>query len=294
MRSGVDHRALRPSDITFGVKDGVEYIRYCESKSKDKSKTDKEIIISANAQVPERCHFQLCKLYLSKCPPLTDYFYAMPLANWRPSGRWYYTAPLGRNTLSKILSEICKKAGIEGFKRHLSLSTSAIIRPTTVEQAVYQTMTTRATTVEQTVHPTMTTLPTTVEQTVYPTMITLPTTVEQTVYPTMTTRPTTVEQTVYPTVATLPTTVEQTVHPTMATTSGIKRKNVEEDLSIYDESSSADGSVIDSDRNFCNDIGIQCDLQQPKSKFPDNSAAKAVYYFHNCNVTINNLSNKNQ
>ena len=69
---------------------------------------------------------------------------------------------------------------------------------------------------------------------------------------------------------------------------------MDDDLSVNGESCLADGSVMDSDKNLCNDNGIQCDLQHPESEFPKFPAANAVYYFHNCTVTINNFSNKNE
>ena len=69
---------------------------------------------------------------------------------------------------------------------------------------------------------------------------------------------------------------------------------MEEDLSINDESRSADGSVMNGDRSFGNDIGIQCDLQRSEKEIHKFAGASDVCYFNNCNVTINNLADNNQ
>ena len=106
IKSGREHRALRPSHITFGVRDGVEFIRYYAENFKSKKKAFIEIIIPENVQMPERCHLKLCKLYLSKCPKLTDFFYAVTLVTWSASGHWYNSSPLGHNNLYKVSREL--------------------------------------------------------------------------------------------------------------------------------------------------------------------------------------------
>ena len=61
----------------------------------------------------------LLDLYLSKLPQevfANDIFYLRPLEKTPsdPNVPWYSAVPVGKNTLEKELSCICKQAGIEG------------------------------------------------------------------------------------------------------------------------------------------------------------------------------------
>jgi len=113
LTSGLECRALNPSNITFGTRNGVECIRFSDPK------TTSEQWSYPNLKNPERCHVKLCKLYLSKCPPLYDFFYAMPLVGRITDKRWYHNKPVGHNALTIIISGLCRKVGRDAQKGHL-------------------------------------------------------------------------------------------------------------------------------------------------------------------------------
>ena len=83
----------------------------------------------ANEQDPSRCLVRLYKLYNSKCPEdrPPNAFYLTPLP--KPKGNvWYSKAPMGHNTLSKIVSEMMKEAGFEGHYTNHSLCVTSATR----------------------------------------------------------------------------------------------------------------------------------------------------------------------
>ena len=76
----------------------------------------------------ERCHVYIIDLYLSKLPEaafVRDNFYVQPLCNNSipvdPGKPWFTANPIGRNSLSKIVKEVCVEGGISGNKTNHSL-----------------------------------------------------------------------------------------------------------------------------------------------------------------------------
>ena len=77
--------------------------------------------------MPERCFIRLYKKYNKLCPSdrPDDTFYLKPIDS--PIGnQWYSRAPLGHNTLSEMVPQLCTKTGITGRKtNHLLRATCA-------------------------------------------------------------------------------------------------------------------------------------------------------------------------
>ena len=86
---------------------------------------NKSVEIRENRDAGERCHCRLLDLYISKLPndaKLKDLFYLCPLEKVKnEEACWYYSAPIGRNKLSKMVSEMCKLAEIPGCHTNHSL-----------------------------------------------------------------------------------------------------------------------------------------------------------------------------
>ena len=71
-------------------------------------------------------------LYLSKLPKegKLDVFYLRPLEKipLDPSLPWYASVPVGRDTLHKKLSTMCRQAGVQGHKTNHSLRVTSATR----------------------------------------------------------------------------------------------------------------------------------------------------------------------
>ena len=53
-------------------------------------------------------------------------FYLTPIKNCKPASEvWYTKVPIGKNTLRNVVSNLCKEAGIEGYKTNHSLRATA-------------------------------------------------------------------------------------------------------------------------------------------------------------------------
>ena len=123
--AGVEHRAMHVGDnsqITLHNENGVKCLLYHEDVSKthqgglDHCKIlPKKVQAYENIANPECCIVKLYQKYLSVHPKglKTNDFYLHPVAV--PHGNvWYSCQPIGKNTLTKIVAEIAKKAGIDG------------------------------------------------------------------------------------------------------------------------------------------------------------------------------------
>ncbi|KAJ8270845.1 hypothetical protein GJAV_G00119940 [Gymnothorax javanicus] len=138
LRSGHEHRKLKHKNSQISFKTtpgGQEYLCYREDYSKTvqgglkhRRVTPKEIEHHPSSN-PARCHVRLFKKYLSLCPPdgHDNALYLQALQS--PTDKcWYSRQPLGHNTLQKIVPEICRKAGIQGYKTNHSLRVTTATR----------------------------------------------------------------------------------------------------------------------------------------------------------------------
>ncbi len=137
MRSGEEHRSLQLPQFKLveSATDGSNYLVYNENYSKnnsgglkDRKVRPKSVTHYANETNPGRCLVRLFKKYLSHRPDTSETaFYLTPLQ--KPKGNaWYSSVPVGRNTLAKTVSRICKACGIEGHKTNHSLRVTAATR----------------------------------------------------------------------------------------------------------------------------------------------------------------------
>ena len=139
LRSGKEHRELRfsPSQIELVERDGERpYLLYTEDQSKNHPSglkgrriKRKSVKHHANLKNPSRCFVHLFTLYKSRCPsnPKRNAFYLQPLK--KPTAQcWYMREPLGHNKLAKIVSDMCRSAGIQGYRTNHSLRATSATR----------------------------------------------------------------------------------------------------------------------------------------------------------------------
>ena len=100
----------------------IPYLHYTEDVSKNNQGglkngkvTKKDVKHYANEENPSRCSVRLYRLYISKLAPNspTNSFYFKPLQKISTEGVWYLKQPTGHNTLSKMMANLCSKAGIK-------------------------------------------------------------------------------------------------------------------------------------------------------------------------------------
>ncbi len=139
LRSGDEHRRLRHKNSQIRVieKTGERVqLVYTEDASKNnqgglngrKTKT-KEVVHHENQTNPARCPVRFFKLYNSLCPENRppDAFYLQPLQKPRKDC-WFAVKPLGHNSLDSMVKEMCKRAGITGYKTNHSLRATTATR----------------------------------------------------------------------------------------------------------------------------------------------------------------------
>ncbi len=136
LRGGEEHRQLRhmPSQISlFESPNGRRYLVYEEDVSKTnqggllhRDRTPKKVVHYQNEDCTERCLVWLYKLYNSKCPDdrPKDAFYLKPLKCLK-GAVWYQLSAIGHNILSKMVSRIMAKSGIEERYSNHSLRSTA-------------------------------------------------------------------------------------------------------------------------------------------------------------------------
>ena len=128
LRGGEEHRNLKLSQLKRTQKGYI----YTENASKNRQGgisrlklKNKSIEILENRDIGDRCHCTLLDLYISKLPAEAksmDLFYARPLEHAKSDNDvWYYKQPVGRNKLSKMVSEMCTLAKIPGHHTNHSL-----------------------------------------------------------------------------------------------------------------------------------------------------------------------------
>ena len=126
LRGGSEHRSLALSQLKR-VEDGYVCI---ENSSKNRAGgiaqlklKNKTVKIVANSDAGERCHDYLLDKYISHLPDKAkeeDLFYVRPLDKVRDA-IWYSGVPIGRNKLSRMVQDMCNKAGIKGHNTNHSL-----------------------------------------------------------------------------------------------------------------------------------------------------------------------------
>ena len=139
LRSGDEHRRLRFKECQIQVveKPGeCAYLMYTEDSSKNnqgglkgrKLKT-KEVVHHENTTTPSRCPVRLFRLYNNLCPKdrPENAFYLQPLRKPKQDC-WFAAKPLGHNPLDSMVKEMCKAAGITGYKTNHSLRATTATR----------------------------------------------------------------------------------------------------------------------------------------------------------------------
>ena len=134
LRGGQEHRDLTLSQLKR-FKKPDRYI-YSEKASKNRqgglnqAKVEhKTVTIVVNPTAKERCPVFVLDLYISKLPKAAvenDLFYCKPMSNTplNESSPWYFNIPVGKNMLSKMVPDMCSKAGLIGKKTNHSLCVS--------------------------------------------------------------------------------------------------------------------------------------------------------------------------
>ena len=128
LRGGEECRQLRISQLQrIHNPDGYVYHKYasknCQSTFRQMHLANKEVPIYACSTAGDRCHVRLLNLYLQKLPPEAiekDEFYVRPLDKV-PYSPWYTSIPIGRNTLDKKVTVMCRNAGMIGHKTNHNL-----------------------------------------------------------------------------------------------------------------------------------------------------------------------------
>jgi len=82
----------------------------------------KQVVHHENSANPSRCPVWLFKLYKILCPqvPKENAFYLQPLKKPKQDC-WFSIKPVGHNSLNAMVKEMCKVAGITGFRTNLSV-----------------------------------------------------------------------------------------------------------------------------------------------------------------------------
>lgn len=144
LRGGAEHHRLRMPENNGQLQivhqqKGKKCLVYTEDVSKanqggglDHMKVKRKVVHAfPNTNNPERCIVNLFEKYVLHCPPSTEALYLRPLEGdrkWENESIWYCTSPMGRQKLAGVVSGLCSKAGLEGFRTNHSLRASAASR----------------------------------------------------------------------------------------------------------------------------------------------------------------------
>lgn len=138
LRAGREHHNLRCGEFgQFNLMtdvDGIEYLQYTEGFSKANQGGLKHCKVNAKSVSAyptadkRKCIVTVYKKYMSLCPsPRPAKFYLQALK--KPTDdQWFGNAVVGIHTLEKMVSQMCKEAGIEGYKTNHSLRATAATR----------------------------------------------------------------------------------------------------------------------------------------------------------------------
>ena len=130
LRGGEEHRCLTLSQFTRLHKPD-RYV-YSEKSSKNIGKEayikpkwiTKQLQLLPILRLKNAVQFYLLDLYISKLPKgavENDLFYCKPMASppLDDSCPWYFNVPIGKNTLSKMVADMCAEAGFKWEKDEL-------------------------------------------------------------------------------------------------------------------------------------------------------------------------------
>lgn len=129
LRGVEEHRSLKLSQMKIHTNPDL-YV-YTENCSKNRIDGLAQMQVS-NKVVPiypisgNRYHMKILDMYLSKLPAdaaAKGNFYLQPLPNVpkKPDNQWFSIAPIGRNSLAKVVKEMCAAADISGHTTNDSL-----------------------------------------------------------------------------------------------------------------------------------------------------------------------------
>ena len=86
---------------------------------------NKSVTIYSVSEAGDRCHVSVLDLYFSKLPKEAierNVFYLQPVSNVKRCDQpWYTTTPVGKNTLARMVKDICADGGLGGSKSNHSL-----------------------------------------------------------------------------------------------------------------------------------------------------------------------------
>ena len=126
LRRGAEHRELKFSQLTRDfTSDGLLHFTYTENCSKNRCGGFNQLDIEnkvveqfQDLHAGDHCDLHL---YISKVPHKAfeqDIFHVRPLPKIPagPSAPWFTSVLVGRNTLSKMLQNMCDEGGVQGKK----------------------------------------------------------------------------------------------------------------------------------------------------------------------------------
>ena len=139
IRGGQEQRSLGPSNFKFSAKpnDDPYLVTYIEHGSKNRSGgvnqlrlENKEVPFYAIVENVPACVVFLLDMYLKMLPKFAfenDILYLRPKSSApsNPDVPWYEEAPVGKNTLSTMVKDMCVEAGISKKTNHSLRATGA-------------------------------------------------------------------------------------------------------------------------------------------------------------------------
>jgi len=155
VRGGQEQRSLGPSNFKWHSKpaDDPNCVTYIEHGSKNRSGgidhlrlENKEVPCYAVYDQVLKCLVFLLNLYVNKLPKYAfdrDILYLRPKAMVPidPEAPWYDKAPVRKNSLSAMMKEMCKEAGLDKKTNHSlrATGTSAMFRANVPEKIIQKT-----------------------------------------------------------------------------------------------------------------------------------------------------------
>lgn len=140
LRGGDEHRNLRvgpTSQLSLETSaDGIRFLRYTEDVSKankgglkHRRVQKKRVDAFQNKTHPERCLISLYEEYLHLRPQnAPDALYLRPLIKPGTDSPWFSLQVVGRQTLSRVVPDICKEGGLPGYRTNHSLRATSATR----------------------------------------------------------------------------------------------------------------------------------------------------------------------